>query len=89
MVSVSQQVGGSIGTALLSTIAVTAALTRFPSRASQTPRPGLAAQAAVHGYTTAFTWSATIFAIAAVVALVLYASKEDEPAPLSEPVMVG
>src|SRR5947209_3374200 len=54
MVNVSQQVGGSVGTALLSTIAVTAA-TSFAETHSHLP--GLAAVSAVHGYTTAFTWS--------------------------------
>jgi EmrB/QacA subfamily drug resistance transporter len=66
MVNVSQQVGGSIGTALLSTLAVTA------TRTFATAHPGvhgLAAQAAVHGYTTAFVWSASIFVLGAVVAV--------------------
>jgi Na+/phosphate symporter len=51
MVNISQQVGGSIGTALLSTIAVSTA----GFAASHHGTPGLTAQAAVHGYTTAFT----------------------------------
>ncbi len=65
MVNVSQQVGGSIGTALLSTIAFTATASFVTAHAGS---PGLAAQAAVHGYTTAFTWSAVIFVIGAVLA---------------------
>ena len=35
------------------------------------PNSGFAAQAAVHGYTTAFRWSAIIFAIGAVTSLLL------------------
>jgi EmrB/QacA subfamily drug resistance transporter len=62
MVSTSQQIGGSIGTALLSTLAVSAA-TDFLT----TNGPRFAAQAAVEGYTTAFWWGAAIFAIGAVV----------------------
>jgi MFS family permease len=62
MVSTSQQIGGSIGTALLSTLAVSAA-TDFLA----TNGPRFAAQAAVEGYTTAFWWAAAIFAIGAVV----------------------
>lgn len=85
-VNASQQVGGSLGTALLSTLAASAATSYL---VGLRPTPSVLAAAAVHGYTTAFTWAAGIFALAAVVALVLYASKEDEPAPLSEPVMVG
>ncbi len=63
MVNVSQQVGGSIGTALLSTIAVTATASFATAHAGA---PGITAQAAVHGYTTAFMWSAVIFAVGAV-----------------------
>jgi EmrB/QacA subfamily drug resistance transporter len=77
MVNVSQQVGGSIGTALLSTIAVTATnhfASAHHAAAAQGGATGLAATAAVHGYTTAFTWSAIIFAIGAVVSAVLLES---------------
>ena len=56
MVNTGQQIGGSIGTALLSTLAASAA-TSYASTDTARP-PTLAAQAAVHGYTTAFTWSA-------------------------------
>jgi EmrB/QacA subfamily drug resistance transporter len=63
-VNTMQQIGGSIGTAALSTFAANAA-TSFAS--SHQPGPGLAAQAAVHGYTTAFWWSAAIFLFGALV----------------------
>jgi EmrB/QacA subfamily drug resistance transporter len=59
-----QQIGGSIGTALLSTLAANAA-TSF--MAGKTPTAQLAAEAAVHSYTTAFAWVAGIFAFGAVV----------------------
>ena len=62
MVNTSQQIGGSIGTALLSTLAVTAT-TDFIAENG----PRFAAQAAVEGYTTAFWWSAAIFAVGAIV----------------------
>jgi EmrB/QacA subfamily drug resistance transporter len=68
MVNTGQQIGGSIGTALLSTLsasAVTSYLDSHPKSAD------LAAQAAVHGYTTAFWISAAIFAGGAVVCGVL------------------
>ena len=55
MVNTSQQVGGSIGTALLSTIFATAAA---EYATSHTPGPGLRQAAAVHGYTQAFWWAA-------------------------------
>jgi EmrB/QacA subfamily drug resistance transporter len=62
MVSTSQQVGGSIGTALLSTLAISATTDFLASHG-----PRLAAEAAVEGYTTAFWWAAVIFAVGAVV----------------------
>jgi hypothetical protein len=71
--NVGQQLGGSIGTALLNTIATSATASYLASLhlspavlASPSGRPALAA-AAVHGYTTAFWWTAGIFAGGAVV----------------------
>jgi EmrB/QacA subfamily drug resistance transporter len=63
-----QQVGGSIGTAFLNTIA-TAAVTSYLSGKILTP--ALAAHASVHGYTVAFWWAAGIFCFGAVVAGIL------------------
>jgi EmrB/QacA subfamily drug resistance transporter len=64
MVNVSQQIGGSIGTALLSTLAASAATDFVTGRG---PAPEVLRQAAVEGYTTAFWWAAGIFAIGALV----------------------
>jgi EmrB/QacA subfamily drug resistance transporter len=61
MVSTSQQVGGSIGTALLSTMAVSATTDYLAANG-----PQLMQQAAVDGYTTAFWWAAAIFAVGAL-----------------------
>jgi len=70
-VSASQQIGGSIGTALLSTIA-TGALTGFLAGAHAHPTRLLVAQAAIHGYTAAFAWAAALFVIGAVIAGLLF-----------------
>lgn len=64
MVSTSQQVGGSIGTALLSTLAASA-VTSYVSDHGQ--RPDVLAQAAVEGYVTAFWWAAGVFAVGALI----------------------
>jgi hypothetical protein len=61
MASTSQQVGGSIGTALLSTIAVSATTDSLAVHG-----PQLIQQAAVDGYTTAFSWAAAILAAGAL-----------------------
>jgi EmrB/QacA subfamily drug resistance transporter len=60
-----QQVGGSVGTAFLNTIATTAVTSYLAGKALT---PLVAAQAAVHGYTVAFWWAAGIFALGAIVA---------------------
>ena len=66
-VSASQQIGGSVGTALLSTIA-TSALSTYITGAHAHVSQALLAHAAVHADTTAFVWAAAIFAIGAVIA---------------------
>lgn len=66
-VNVSQQIGGSIGIALLNTIATTAAASFVTTHATSAPTKLLLAQAAVHSYDVAFWICAAIFAGAAVV----------------------
>jgi hypothetical protein len=82
-----QQVGASIGTALLATISVAAITTavaadpRLLQKIGPGPGdvvPGAAAQ--VEGYTTAFQWAAVLLLAGALVAAVLIkATKEDLP----------
>ena len=64
MVNTMQQVGGSIGTAVLSSI-FASAVTAY--EAHKPPTPQLLSQATVHGYTVAFWVAAGIFALGAVV----------------------
>jgi hypothetical protein len=86
MVNTGQQVGGSIGTAFLSSIAASA-VTSFVADAGAGATPAAMAEAAVHGYTTAFWWSAAIFAGGAVVsALLLQSGAAAAPTPGAEPV---
>jgi hypothetical protein len=68
MVNTSQQVGGSVGTALLSTIFASAAASYV---SAHTKVAGLASAASIHGYTTAFDWAAAIFGLGLLVALVI------------------
>src|SRR5271170_3045036 len=72
MVNTSQQVGGSVGTALLSTIFASATATYASSHAGT---PGASNAAAIHGYTTAFAWAAGIFALGLLLALLILPSK--------------
>ncbi|MFJ9367044.1 MFS transporter [Nocardia sp. NPDC101769] len=59
-----QQIGASIGTALLTTIAVQVS-TRYAR--DHPPAPDLPARAAVHSYDIGFYWGAGFFVIAAIV----------------------
>jgi EmrB/QacA subfamily drug resistance transporter len=64
MVNTGQQIGGSIGTALLSTLSASAVTTYLDGNPHT---PDLIAEASVRGYTTAFWIAAAIFAAAALV----------------------
>jgi EmrB/QacA subfamily drug resistance transporter len=61
----SQQVGGSIGTALLNTLAAGAASAYLVGRVAS---PANLRTAALHSYTTAFLWASLIFVVGAVIA---------------------
>jgi EmrB/QacA subfamily drug resistance transporter len=85
MVNTMQQVGGSVGTALLSTLAASATSGFMAGKA---PTAAAAASAALHGYTTAFWWSAAIFAVGAVVCGLLLKPGAQQVDPAAEPVLV-
>jgi EmrB/QacA subfamily drug resistance transporter len=59
-----QQVGGSIGTALLNTLAAGAGASYLAGRVAT---PTVLQQAQLHSYTTAFLWSCLIFVVGAIV----------------------
>ncbi|MFH9549367.1 MFS transporter [Streptomyces sp. NPDC051445] len=91
-VNTSQQVGGSIGTALLNTIATTssaaylAAHVTGPARRAQ-----VAAEGTVHGYTVAIWWAAGIMLLAGLVAglMVTTGPPRRAPAAATVPESVG
>jgi EmrB/QacA subfamily drug resistance transporter len=62
-----QQLGGSIGTALLNTIAASATTSYLATHLHGRAASQLAHLAALHGYTTVFWWCAGIFAAGAVI----------------------
>ena len=82
-VNTSQQIGGSIGTALLSTIAASATTAYL----SSSHGPSIAAHAAVHGYTTAFAWSAAAFAAGAILAALLFGRANPAAEHSAEPAL--
>jgi EmrB/QacA subfamily drug resistance transporter len=80
LVNAAYQVGGSLGLALLSTLAATATKHYL---AGHRPDPSLIAHAAVHGYTTGFWWVAGFFAAGALITAVLLQNRA--PRPQREP----
>jgi MFS family permease len=72
MVNTSQQIGGSIGTSLLSTIYASAVASDL---ATHLHVRGLAATAQVHGDTTAFWWAAGIFGLGLLLVLLIVPSR--------------
>jgi EmrB/QacA subfamily drug resistance transporter len=83
-VNTMQQIGGALGTALLSTLSASAVSGYL---AGKTATGELAANAAVHGYTTAFWWTAGIFAAGALVSGLLLRSGAPQPEPGAQPVL--
>ena len=78
-VNVTQQVGGSIGTALLSTVAIAATIAFVAPSSSTASSQAIQAMAQVHGYTTAFWWAAGLFGLGTVVAAIVLPSRRTEP----------
>jgi EmrB/QacA subfamily drug resistance transporter len=70
-VNTMQQIGGSVGTALLNTIATSAATTYASSHLSLGNPKLIAANAAVHSYVITFWWAAAVFAFGAVVTAIV------------------
>ncbi|WP_233243927.1 MFS transporter [Paraconexibacter algicola] len=81
MVNTCQQVGGAVGTAVLSTIFANAAKDYAQGRA---PAPDLARAAEIHGYTVAFTAGAVLFGIGLLVAAFVL-PRAAGPAPVAGP----
>lgn len=75
LVNTTQQVGASLGTALLNTIASSATASYL---ASHLHTAGAQQTAAVHGYTSAFVVSAALVAIAAVITVLLVRASRQE-----------
>ncbi|MFJ3228492.1 MFS transporter [Streptomyces sp. NPDC086783] len=81
-VNTAQQVGGSIGTALLNTIATTSSAAyitahlRHPSRKESVTQEGI-----VHGYTVAIWWAAGIMLLAALIAGLMVTVRAPRHAP--------
>ena len=91
MVNTSQQVGGSIGVALLNTLAATTVTDYLADHSPVTA--AVAAEAAVQSYATAYWWSAGFFAFGAVLTAFLFRRRSQglnlshTPTETAEPVL--
>ncbi len=89
MVNTTQQIGGSLGTALLSTFAVSATVSYLAGHSTGgAPDKLLLAAAQVHGYTIAFLWAAGFFAVATIASVLLINAGKHE-AEAAEPAMTA
>jgi hypothetical protein len=83
LVNTTQQVGGSLGTALLNTVAATATAAYLTTHG-----PAFAAQGLVRGYSVAFALGAGMLLLAAIVSAVfITAGPRDVEVPTEEPAL--
>jgi len=82
LVNTTQQVGGSLGTALLNTVAATVTASYIVANG-----PAMAKAGVVHGYSVAFALGAAMLAAGALVsALFITAPRPEQPVGLGSPV---
>jgi EmrB/QacA subfamily drug resistance transporter len=79
LVNSTQQTGGSMGAALINTIATTATASYLATHGTS---PAAQAAGAVHGYTSAFTFSAAVLGVAAMASFALV--RRGRPAPAED-----
>ena len=77
LLNTTQQIGGSLGTALLNTLYAGAVTSYLVAHAGLAPRVAQV-EALIHGYRVAFFWGAVFIALALVVAVVLINAKKDD-----------
>jgi MFS family permease len=79
LLNTSQQVGGSLGTALLNTLYAGAVTTYLADNMGQgADRRKVAADALISGYHTAFFWGAVMLVLALITAITLINAKKDD-----------
>jgi EmrB/QacA subfamily drug resistance transporter len=87
LVNSSQQIGGSIGTALLNTLAASAVTAYIVDHSPATPT--VVADAAVHSYALVYWVTAGVFTGGAVMSALLFRSHSQDPAPDGAPAMAS
>jgi len=77
LLNTTQQIGGSLGTALLNTLYAGAVTSYLAAHAGLAPKVAQV-DALIHGYRVAFFWGAVFIAVALLVAIVLINAKKDD-----------
>jgi MFS family permease len=77
LLNTTQQIGGSLGTALLNTLYAGAVTSYLVAHAGLAPQVAQV-EALIHGYRVAFFWAAVFIALALVVAAVLITARKDD-----------
>ncbi|MEJ0014479.1 MAG: MFS transporter [Actinomycetota bacterium] len=75
MINTSQQIGGSLGSALLNTIAISSAATFVTSHASLGAKAAIYGQ--VHGFATTFKWGAGFLLASAIISAIMINTGKD------------
>ncbi|HEX9373172.1 MAG TPA: MFS transporter [Roseiflexaceae bacterium] len=89
-VNTAQQVGASIGTALLNTVATSATATYIAAHAtSRVPSPAVQAAGLVDGFTHGFTLASIIVAASALIVAALMNTPRPQPSATSEPALAA
>ncbi|MDT0342795.1 MFS transporter [Streptomyces litchfieldiae] len=83
-VNTAQQIGGSIATALLNTLATNATDDYLADRASEIGDPAVLHAGLVEGYTTAFAWASGILVAAALLVGILMNTPRPRPGETTE-----
>jgi len=92
VLNTAQQIGGALGTAFLNTIAVTATANYFVDNMIDPADPangGAVAFGLTEGFTTAFTWSAGLMILGAVIWVLMINANKDTLGANDAPVHVG
>jgi len=92
VLNTAQQIGGALGTAFLNTIAVTATANYFVDNMIDPANPangGAVAVGLTEGFTTAFTWSAGLMILGAVIWVLMINANKDTLGANDAPVHVG
>jgi hypothetical protein len=89
VLNTAQQIGGALGTAFLNTIAVTATANYFVDNMIDPANPangGAVAVGLTEGFTTAFTWSAGLMILGAVIWVFMINANIKADMPIAEAV---